>query len=383
MILFWPSVHSLKKAGAVSKDEVAVVRRWYSTIKARRSAPSGKVASDQLGEIIAPDVEAPGEVGVVVIGRNEGQRLVDCLQSLRPFIHRTVYVDSGSTDDSVAMAARAGAKVVALDMSIPFTAARARNEGVAAAIEAWPDICFVQFVDGDCLVDENWIVTGVAFLAANRNASVVSGHLRERFPERSVFNALNDNDWQGGVAGQTTICGGNSLMRVQPFQHCGGYRSSLIAGEEPELCVRLRQAGGTVWQLDADMVRHDSNMMHFGQWWRRCVRTGYAFAEVSYIHRGSALSPWRRSIIRSIFWAFALPLLAISGALFVHPALALLFALYPFQLVRLALRGGISKRLAWQSSIFDLIGKFAEFRGIVKFCVNHIRKRNQKLIEYK
>src|SRR5687767_7045111 len=44
------------------------------------------------------------DVGVVAIGRNEDQRLVRCLESMPRTIRKAVYVDSGSTDDSVANA---------------------------------------------------------------------------------------------------------------------------------------------------------------------------------------------------------------------------------------------------------------------------------------
>lgn len=385
VILLRPRVHSLRKAVGISTALVKAVatKRWEIATKGKVVVPSTKTLPTQSEKIVASKFAPVHNVGVVVIGRNEGQRLVDCLQSLKPFIDRTVYVDSGSTDGSLEMARRSGAKVVSLDLSIPFTAARARNEGFTVAVKCWPNLAFVQFVDGDCLVDENWIGIGAEFLCAHDDAAVVSGRLRERFPERSVFNALNDSDWSGGVAGETTICGGNSLMRVGAFAQCGGYLNSLIAGEEPELCVRLREAGSTVWALDAEMVLHDLNMMHFTQWWRRCVRTGYAFAEVSLLHAGSSLSPWRRSVLRAIFWAGALPLAVIACSLLFPPAAVGLFGLYPLQILRMSSRQGITKRMAWQRSIFDLIGKFPELLGIAKFCANHLRKRTQTLIEYK
>ena len=93
----------------------------------------------------ASEIEA--EVAAVVIGRNEGARLVASLASLGG-VGRVVYVDSGSTDNSLQAARVHGAQVVALDMSRPFTAARARNAGTAALDDPAP--AFVQFLDGDC-----------------------------------------------------------------------------------------------------------------------------------------------------------------------------------------------------------------------------------------
>jgi glycosyltransferase involved in cell wall biosynthesis len=69
--------------------------------------------------------------GLVAIGRNEGERLRRCLISAQGVYDHVVYVDSGSSDDSVALAESFGAVVVVLDTARPFTAARARNAGFA------------------------------------------------------------------------------------------------------------------------------------------------------------------------------------------------------------------------------------------------------------
>ena len=69
-------------------------------------------------------------IGIVVIGRNEGNRLKISLLSAIGENRTVVYVDSGSTDDSVQLAHSLGAKVIELDMSNQFSAARARNTGL-------------------------------------------------------------------------------------------------------------------------------------------------------------------------------------------------------------------------------------------------------------
>src|SRR5947209_19431049 len=98
-----------------------------------------------------------GKVGVVAVGRNEGERLRRCLASLQGQSAALVYVDSGSTDGSVAVARSFGASVVELDTSVPFTAARARNAGFDRLMAEHPDLAYVQFVDGDCEVDPDWV----------------------------------------------------------------------------------------------------------------------------------------------------------------------------------------------------------------------------------
>ena len=171
----------------------------------------------------------------VVIGRNEGERLVHCLKSLikQVQIQWIVYVDSGSTDESVANAKRLGVDVVALDMSIPFTAARARNAGYARLKARHLPCDFVQFIDGDCELIEGWIESARTALESAADVAVVFGGQSERFPEATFWNKLISHEWEG-QAGVTDACGGNAMIRGEALDQVGGYRDDLIAGEEPD-----------------------------------------------------------------------------------------------------------------------------------------------------
>lgn len=321
-------------------------------------------------------------VGVVVIGRNEGVRLERCLASLVGTVDHVVYVDSGSSDGSVPMAQRLGVTVVALDMTQPFTAARARNQGFACLQQLLPSMTYVQFVDGDCEVIAGWLCSGQAFLDQHAEFAVVSGHCRERFPERSIYNRLCDLEWQSPV-GEAKACGGNALMRAQAFAAAGGFRLGLIAGEEPELCVRLRAAGWRVWRLDAEMVLHDAAMTRFSQWWQRTVRAGYAFAEGAFLHGAPPERHWRQESRRAWFWGLAIPLITLFASLmFGWPGLLLLL-IYPLQVVRLARQGERSTRDNWLRAGFLVLGKFPEMLGQIKFLLGRFGANKASLIEYK
>ena len=139
------------------------------------------------------------DVAAIAIGRNEGARLLRCLASLQGQADPIVYVDSGSTDGSLAAATEAGALVVDLDMSRPFTAARARNAGLARLAEVDPDGAFVQVLDGDCELQPGWIDAARAVLEEDTGLAIVCGRRRERFPEASVFNRLVDQEWDTPV----------------------------------------------------------------------------------------------------------------------------------------------------------------------------------------
>lgn len=322
-------------------------------------------------------------IDAIVIGRNEGGRLVDCLESLQKAgIRRLVYVDSGSTDGSVEAARAAGAQVIALDMALPFTAARARNAGLAWLRDSGDLPAFIQFIDGDCRLQPGWLHCAAGFMRQNPQAVVACGRRRERFPEASVYNRLCDREWDTPV-GQALACGGDALMRTGAVLAAGGYRDSLIAGEEPELCLRLRRAGGQIWRLDHEMTLHDAAMTRFSQWWRRSRRAGHAFAEGAALYGRAPERHWLAETRRALAWGLVLPLLILL-ALPVLPSLALLLVLvYPAQLLRLAARQGLSRRDAWQEAFFSLLGKFAEAQGVLSYWKNRLLGRRGGLIEYK
>jgi glycosyltransferase involved in cell wall biosynthesis len=324
-------------------------------------------------------------VGVVAIGRNEGTRLRLCLESLEPAARPTVYVDSGSNDGSIELARSLAADVVVLDQQIPFTAARSRNAGLERLGSVAPDVEYVQFVDGDCEVDAGWLPTATAVLDAEPDVVVVCGRRRERFPQASIYNRLCDLEWDTPL-GETQACGGDALMRVCALEAVGGYREDLIAGEEPELCVRLRARGGRILRLSVEMTRHDAAMTRFGQWWRRNVRAGHAFAEVSRLHARSHFGIWKREVRSNWFWGLALPLVAIAPAAWTWGLSLILLAGYPALFVKIwrsRRRRGDNSRTARLYAFFCVLVKFPQVAGQTRFWMNRLLGRRNRLIEYK
>lgn len=311
-------------------------------------------------------------VAAVVIGRNEGARLIACLDALDG-IEPVIYVDSGSTDGSVAAAQRRGAQVITLDMTRPFTAARARNAGLAAVPE---QASLVQFLDGDCILQPTWLAQAQTFLADHPNVAVVCGRRREMYPDASAYNALIDGEWDTPI-GETRACGGDALMRVAAVRDVGGYRDDLIAGEEPELCVRLRAAGWKIWRLEAEMTAHDAQITRFGQWWQRSVRAGHAFAEGAALHGAWPERHWVAETRRALFWGAVLPAGILFAGVLVSPWALAALAIYPAQMLRLAVRGG----MRW--ALFSVIGKAAEARGALGYYFSRVRGGRKSLIEYK
>lgn len=331
-------------------------------------------------------------VAVVVIGRNEGERLQRCLRSIPGGIP-VVYVDSGSTDGSVAFARAIGITALPLDMSIGFTAARARNVGWRHFAEHGVDPEFIQFVDGDCELEAGWIDKAVVAIRAEPCTAAVFGRLRERFLERSIYNRLCDDEWNVPI-GPVAFCGGIALFRTAALQVAGGFSDDLIAGEEPDLCLRLDPLGWNFVRIDAEMALHDANILTFGGWWKRTKRGGFAYAAHVLRHRARSIPQWRRQLKSISFWGFGWPvggaILALVCGLWQPLAGILIWAAivgsYIVQFVRIAARkrrSGSDWQFATKYGAMVVVGKFAEFSGAFRCWVGYLFDRKSELIEYK
>jgi GT2 family glycosyltransferase len=328
-------------------------------------------------------------VGVVAIGRNEGERLRRCLESVKDRVAAVVYVDSGSADDSVNLARSLGVDVVQLDLSIPFTAARSRNAGVKRLLELKPEVAYVQVVDGDCEVVEGWLDRALMEMRkeGNLNVALVCGRRRERAPDASVYNFLIDMEWNTPI-GEAEACGGDALIRIEAFNQVGGYDETLIAGEEPEMCWRMRHAS-TPWRIlriDAEMTLHDAQLSRFTQWWKRSARSGHAYAE-GHALNGHVDGYCGHAVRSMVQWAVVLPLVAIGLAWFTWGASFLLLGLYLVLWARIRSsridQHGDSPRDASLYANYCIAGKFAQLQGMSRYWWNRLRGRKTKLLEYK
>lgn len=323
------------------------------------------------------------QLGVIAIGRNEGERLRVCLESACRNVTSLVYVDSGSTDGSVEVAESFGAFVVELDPDVPFTAARARNAGLERIVKEKPSLRYVQFVDGDCEFEEGWMTAAMQELQAN-GWTVVCGRRRERHPDVSVYNLLCDMEWDTPT-GPVTACGGDAIMRIDQLLAVGGYCDDLIAGEEPELCVRLAEQGGRILRMDAPMTIHDAQMFRVSQWWQRSKRAGHAVAEAADRHPGFAGGASEREVRSAWIWALALPLLSLMLATQASGAFLLLLGLYPVQAIRIGRRSPLpnfSRRDNMIYGISCVASKFPEWQGAMRFALGRFTGRRSRLIEY-
>lgn len=331
------------------------------------------------------ELEGNSRIGCVVIGRNEGDRLRRCLESLSGRTRRLVYVDSGSTDGSVDLARRFGAEVVEIDLATPFTAARARNAGYRCLREREADLAYVQFVDGDCAVAPEWLERAAAHLSEHPDVAVVCGRRRELHPEASVYNELCDIEWDTPV-GEARSCGGDAMMRCSAFDEVQGFDARLIAGEEPELCVRLRRRGWKIVRLPFEMTLHDAAMYRFPQWWRRCVRAGFAYAEGAHLHGAPPERHCVPQLRRTLFWGGCLPAATAFGllpTLGMSSLLPIAYGVSALRSYRATRRRGRSAESAAKYAAFVTLGKFPELQGVLRYYRLRWLRKPSVLIEYK
>lgn len=319
-------------------------------------------------------------VAAVVIGRNEGARLGECLRALLGSSNQIVYVDSSSTDGSPDLARSLGVFTIELDDGSPHTAARGRNAGFKEARSRFPACEYVQFIDGDCIIEPGWPDKAMAFLESNPRAAVVCGRRAEAHPDASLYNRLIDEEWDTPI-GKAEYSGGDSLVRAIAFEQIGGFRPELKAGEEPEMTTRLRAAGWDIWRIDAPMTVHDANILHFRQWWTRSVRGGFGYAEVWSTTGNLPRRVFDAQLRSALFWALGVPLVILLAAAIAHEPLVILAlpTVYVVQILRIATRRRDFLR-SLQSAAMILLAKLPEGWGALRYFLG---QRSSQLADYK
>ena len=323
---------------------------------------------------------AQDRVAFVAIGRNEGERLGKCIDSLRRHTDRVVFVDSASTDGSPDLARRHGATALVLDEAQLLSAARGRNAGFEEARKLFPHCEFVHFIDGDCILADGWLEQAVAFMDSNPRAAIACGLRYEANPRASVYNQLIDQEWNTPV-GRAEASGGDALVRVSAFAQVGGFNPTLKAGEEPEMASRMRAAGWEIWRLDGPMTEHDARLLGFGQWWKRCLRGGFGYAQVWSATRRGRHPVFTRQLRSAFLWMIGVPLLVCAAAVLFRAPLVLVGIpiAYAVQIARIAARRHFS-RTAWLSGAMLMLAKLPETIGALSFFLG---TKPEQLADYR
>ncbi len=325
------------------------------------------------------------DTGVVVIARNEGERLQRCLASVLGDGATVVYADSHSTDGSVEHARSLGVHVVELDPAGLMNAPRGRNEGFRKLLEVHPEVEYVFFIDGDCQLVEGWLRRARAVLEADPTLGAVCGRRVEIAPQDSIYNLITDVEWNTPV-GETCACGGDVLVRVEALRQVGGYNVGMSCGEDPEMCFRLREKGWRLERIEGDMTRHDVALLRFRPWWKRHARGGYAYAHGAALHAyGPEWFNFRRCA-NILFWGALWPLACLVAAPFTSGWSLLGLSAYGYlwwKVRRWRIGLGDEPSIAGRYAAFVGLGKFAEAQGVLQCLFDLATRRQSVYVEYK
>lgn len=192
-------------------------------------------------------------VSVVVIGRNEGKRLVNCLQSvhhvLSDFEHELIYVDSHSSDDSIMRAKDEGARCY-MPRSKATTAALGRDIGMREAKGQ-----YILFLDGDMTLEAGFTQSAIDTIVRSSCAGVC-GIRKDIYYRDGVQTGENANYYQCDQIRVAPEFGGAVLLKRDALLACGGWACDVETCEEAELHARLQMHGLTVIEIPQPMIVH-------------------------------------------------------------------------------------------------------------------------------
>jgi hypothetical protein len=185
-----------------------------------------------------------------------------------------------------------------------------------------------------------------------------------------------------GFAGwrESKYFGGDVLVGADAFRQVVGYNPALIAGEDPDPSVRIRQHSWTLLRIDAEMTLHDIAMTRFSQWWKRNERSGFAFAQGVAMHGRPPERHWVHDLRSTVLWGLVLPLFILSLAWPTHGASLVLILAYPFQAFRIARR---HRKLAMSAGDARLWGwngvlcRFPNALGALRYWSSRLSDRHQ------
>jgi glycosyltransferase involved in cell wall biosynthesis len=327
----------------------------------------------------------PSKVAIVFIGRNEEQHLYNALQSAISLGHPIVYVDSGSTDRSLEIAVTFDIEIVHLEK--PYSVSRARNAGIRYLQEFHPSVEFIQLVDADCTLYSGWIALAHEYLVHHPQTALVRGQRHEVDPDISWLHILLGIEWELSLHGDEAA-GGDMLLRSQAFTAVGGFAEYLPSGgEDLELGFRLKQLGWQMVALRADMTSHHGHLKSWRDWWRRSIRSGYAYANVADIYKRTPQKYWLRPTLSNFVWGCLLPLMALIFAPLTQGKSILLAAtLYLVLWIRVYYsirRLGYRMKQAIIYASTTVFGKLPMSFGLVLYLRDKIQQHDHHLIEYK
>jgi glycosyltransferase involved in cell wall biosynthesis len=269
-------------------------------------------------------------ITMVVIGFNESRNLHQTFTAIKNMNYPThlvelIYIDSGSTDESVEIAKKYCEKIC-IEPLWP-SAARNRNRGL---IESKHSIC--HFLDGDIIIDPDYIWSAVSKLQEG-DVQAVFGYLEEK--NKKGLNKILLHDYSNRKPGYINAPGAGGTFIKKPLLEISAWDERIPRGEETEFGERFLQAGYKIWYLDKKMGIHDYGIAGLLGFLKKQIKEGMSAGQVLIIDgEGPFFSKTRQTIKNNFIIHLLVILLIFTSIIFKYyyfiPLFLLVYPLYLF-----------------------------------------------------
>jgi glycosyltransferase involved in cell wall biosynthesis len=210
---------------------------------------------------------------------NIAAALASACAAVAPFGGEVVLADSGSTDETVQIALGFAARGEPVRViQLPQGAFRSCGTGAQLAFQHARGR-FFYLLDGDMVLDPEFVREGLAFLQANPGFAAVGGRVLEARTDSIEFQLRAQSDAVKGssVSGEVDRldCGG--LYRSEAIHGVGYFADrNLHAFEEFELAARLRANSWKLARISVPAVHHYGHVTGGYRLMIKRLRSGYA-----------------------------------------------------------------------------------------------------------
>ncbi len=196
-------------------------------------------------------------LSVVIIARNEEENIARCIQSVLDAAKSVdskeiIFVDSVSSDRTVEIAKTFPIKILQFREHEMVSPSAGRYIGTKNS-----NGNYVLYLDGDMVVNENWLNKAIDILEKNEKFAGVCGWINDLYTENgNIIKVVKDRMNLGDQEGIASTFGGAGLYRKSIIDEVGGFNPFIRNMEEAELAIRIRRYNYILWKIPVDMVEH-------------------------------------------------------------------------------------------------------------------------------
>ncbi|OJT97912.1 MAG: glycosyl transferase [Rhizobium sp. 63-7] len=258
-------------------------------------------------------------VSIIVKTLNEETKIAMTIESALAALERVggevIVADSGSRDRTVEIASLY--PVIIAQIEPPALPSCGLGPQLGYQYSRHPFLCLI---DGDMLLDPDFLPAALTFMAENPEHAGVTGHVEEMEITNLEFARRVNRNARENRTGSVDRMNGGGVYRREAIEKVGYLSDRNLHGyEEFDLGARLRSAGWLLHRLDQRYVQHYGHTENSYRLLIRRWRSKYIFG-LGEMLRASLGRPYFRTLFRElpelrlwvgiyVFWIFCLALL--------------------------------------------------------------------------